>query len=428
MEQKSSWLNIDWYLILMYLALICIGWVNIYSSEVTKYAPFTFDFSYRHGKQLVWIICALVIALSILLTNFEKYWRYSDLIYLATILLLAVLFVLGKQVNGARSWIALGSFKIQPSEFAKISTALMIARFFGDMTINKYRYPIFLKPFLVILLPSILILLQPDPGTALIFVSFVLVFYREGLSGGYLLIGILLVALFLLVVAFDAIYILVPTLLILLLFYFFQYKKKRIIFLLFSMGVALSIYLFSIQYIFKNVLAERHQNRINIVLGKAPNTDEFRRGIGYNLDQSLTAIGSGGLYGKGYMAGTLTKGDFVPEQSTDYIFCTIGEEWGFFGSMGLVFLYLLLIARIFYLAEKQYQTFARVYGYCVGSILLFHVAINIGMTIGLIPTIGIPLPFVSYGGSSLWGFTILLFLFIRLDWKKKRMFLGSLFQ
>ena len=429
MEEKSSWLDIDWYLILMYLALVCIGWVNIYSSEIPKDVSFAFiDFSYRYEKQLIWIICSFVFILVILLGNFDKYWRFSGLIYLTTILLLLTLFIVGKEINGARSWFSFGPFKIQPSEFAKISTALMLATLFGDTTINKYNYPVFLKPFLVIVFPLLLILLQPDHGSAFVFVSFLLVFYREGLNGGYILIGILLVALFLFVIAFDAISVLIPILLILLLVYFFQSKKKRIILFLFSIGVCVSVYLFSVQFIFDNLLAERHQNRINIVLSKVPDTDEFKRGIGYNLDQSLTAIGSGGLYGKGYLDGTLTKGDFVPEQSTDYIFCTVGEEWGFLGSAGLVFLYLLFIARIFYLAEKQYQVFARVYGYCVGSVLLFHVVINIGMTIGLIPTVGIPLPFVSYGGSSLWSFTILLFLFIRLDWKKQRMFPGSLFQ
>ena len=349
-------------------------------------------------------------------------------IYLITLLPLVALFLVGKEVNGVRSWFSIGPLNIQPSEFAKISTAIMLANLFGDTTINKHKHLIFLKSFLVILIPAILIVLQPDPGSALVFVSFLLVFYREGLNGAYLVTGVILVSLFLLVVAFDTVYILIAILSILLLIYFFQYKKKKIIFVLLSIGIFISLYIFSVQFIFNNILAERHKNRINIILGKVPNTEEFRRGIGYNLDQSLTAIGSGGLHGKGFLNGTLTKGNFVPEQSTDYIFCTIGEEWGFLGSAGLVILYLLFIARIFYLAEKQYQVFARVYGYAVGSVFLFHVVINIGMAIGLIPTVGIPLPFISYGGSSLWSFTILLFLFIGMDWKKKRMFPGSLFQ
>ncbi len=319
----------------------------------------------------------------------------------------------GNNVNGATSWYLIGPASIQPSEFAKAATALALAKYASDIQTNMDAFKDQLKAFLILALPAIFIIPQPDPGSALIYVAFIFPLYREGLHFVYLLLGFFAAALFVgtLLVGAPWIGLLVGLIAMGIFLKNKKQKQKPSGFKYATIAIACISFAFSVSYIFNNVFEQRHRDRFNIVLGKEIDT----KGIGYNTNQSEIAIGSGGWFGKGWTQGTQTKGNFVPEQHTDYIFSTVGEEWGFIGSLGVVILFIFLIIRVLVLAEQQKSQFARIYGYSVGAILFFHFFINVGMVTGLFPTVGIPLPFFSYGGSGLWGFTILLFIFVRLD-------------
>jgi rod shape determining protein RodA len=412
MTGNRGFVKLDWLTIFLYFALVGIGWINIYSASFDDSATSFFDFSQVYFKQLVWICLSIVLIIFILAIEAKFYERFSSIIYLVSLVSLLGLFVLGKNINGATSWYVLGGFSFQPSEFAKAATALALGKYIGDMQTNIKEFKHQLRAFVIIALPALFIIPQPDPGSALVYAAFIFPMYREGLHYVYLLLGFFLAALFISTLAFGVVWVSVGILAITALIYFKNRKKKKTKAVNYIMAAAVCIgFVFSVQYIFNNVFEQRHRDRFNIVLGKE--TDS--KGIGYNTNQSEIAIGSGGWTGKGWTQGTQTKGNFVPEQQTDYIFSTVGEEWGFLGSMVVVILFLALIIRVLVLAERQKNQFSRVYGYSVGAILFVHFFVNIGMTTGLLPTVGIPLPFFSYGGSGLWGFTILLFILIRLD-------------
>ncbi len=408
---RARRLKFDWITIIIYLALVSIGWINIYSASYNETSAGFFDFSQTYFKQLIWIGLSLVLITFILALEAKFYERFSSVIYLVSLLSLLGLFVLGKNVNGATSWYFFGGFSIQPSEFAKAATALALAKFVSDIQTDLKEFKDQIKALILIFLPALIIIPQPDPGSALVYVALIFPLYREGLHYIYLLLGFIVAALFVTTLAIGVPWVTVGILIIAIFFYLKNKKRKPNIFKYGIIAAACIGFSVSVNFIFENVLEQRHRDRFNIVLGKEVDTKD----IGYNTNQSEIAIGSGGWTGKGWLQGTQTKGKFVPEQDTDYIFSTVGEEWGFLGSLVVVLLFLFLIIRLLILAERQKSQFSRVYGYSVASIIFFHFFINIGMVSGLLPTIGIPLPFFSYGGSGLWGFTILLFIFIRLD-------------
>ena len=403
--------NVDWITILIYVALCTIGFVNIYASIYNPDTSTLFNFGSNYGKQLIFIITALVLGFSILLLDAKFFSVFAPIVYGVTMLLLMVVLVVGRKVAGNQAWIPLGSFRLQPSELAKFGTALLIARYVGNFN-PKFRdvKSIFFAG-LIICFPLLLIMLQPDTGSALVFLAFMFPLYREGLSGYFLLIFLGMIVLFI-ADFLVPLPVLIP--IILLVGGFFAYQNKRKQKMMFSMIIATIVavaYLFLVKFAYEKVLEPHQRTRIEIILGLK--TDP--KGAGYNVIQSKIAIGSGQLTGRGFLEGTQTKYGYVPEQSTDFIFSTIGEEWGFAGCTVVIALYIFMLLRVINLAERQRSTFSRVYGYCVASIIFFHVFINIGMTIGIIPVIGIPLPFISYGGSSLWSFTVLLFIFLKLD-------------
>jgi|AP95_1055475.scaffolds.fasta_scaffold00437_8 rod shape determining protein RodA len=403
--------NVDWTIVSMYLLLLFFGWINIYASQYNDDQTLLLDFSQRHGKQLIFITISLFVAFIILIIDWKFIEAFSNILYGGIIILLIILLITGEQTAGATSWFNIGNYKFQPSEFAKFITILALAKYLNTHNIKMQAFSTKLKSFIIILVPMLLIILQNDLGTALVFLSLILLLYREGLSGNILILGLVVCILFivtLLITKFVFSGILVA--IALLLFLFSRRKKKEFIVILAGLTMAIS-FVFSVSYIFNNMLSPHHVKRINILLGREIDP----HGAGYNLIQSKIAIGSGGFFGKGFLDGTQTRFDFVPEQSTDFIFCTIGEEWGFFGSLIFIVVFVALLIRVINLAERQRSTFCRIYGYGVASVLFVHFAINIGMTIGLAPVIGIPLPFISYGGSSLIGFTILLFIFLNLD-------------
>lgn len=403
--------NVDWITILIYMALCTIGFVNIYASIYNPDNSTLFNFGSNYGKQLIFIITALIVGFSILLLDAKFFSVFSPIIYGITMFLLMVVLVVGRKVAGNQAWIPLGSFRLQPSELAKFGTALLVARYVGNFN-PKFRdiKSIFFAG-LIICFPLLLIMLQPDTGSALVFLAFMFPLYREGLSGYFLLIFLGMIVLFI-ADFLVPIYILIPIIAVAGGFFIYQNKRKQK--MMFSMIIATVIaiaYLFLVKVAYEKVLEPHQRTRIEIMLGLK--TDP--KGAGYNVIQSKIAIGSGQVTGRGFLEGTQTKYGYVPEQSTDFIFSTIGEEWGFIGCSVVIGLYVFLLLRVINLAERQRSSFSRVYGYCVASIIFFHVFINIGMTIGIIPVIGIPLPFISYGGSSLWSFTVLLFIFLKLD-------------
>ena len=410
-KAKNIFENIDLLSVFLYLILIILGWTNIYASQFNEDINFTIDFSSRYGKQFFFIIISSFIAFLILIIDWKFFFSLSYIFYFITILSLIGVLLLGGVVGGATSWYEIGGFKLQPSEFAKFVTALCLAKYYNSLHSNKKSLSEKIKLYIIVIIPFVLIILQNDLGTALVFSSFILVLYREGLSGNILIFGLIIIALFILsliVAKMLLIYILLSISLII--SFFIRKYKKNILIVIGSLIISILCVL-SVNYIFNDILSSHHRKRINVLLGK-----EFDpQGAGYNLIQSKIAIGSGGISGKGFLNGTQTRFDFVPEQSTDFIFCTIGEEWGFLGSTLFFIIFIGLLIRIIFLAERQRSNFSRIYGYSVASILFIHFIINIGMTIGLLPVIGIPLPFISYGGSSLLGFTILLFVFINLD-------------
>lgn len=464
-KRNNLWANIDWLTLGIYLVLIFLGWINIYSSVYNEEFSSIFDTSQRYGKQIIWIGAALLIGYVILIIETNFYVFFSYIIYGIIIFLLIAVLLVGSEINGARSWFTIGSFGFQPSEFCKFATALALARYMSSFgfKLNKLRSLITIAA--IILTPAAFILLQNDAGSALVYFSFVLVLYREGLSGVFLFFMFLTAVLFVLALIFTPlqlflglfiaaailylifnpkINLLISTLLIYFavtgfvyvlnlaiglgigldiiilagllvgsainLIRYFQ-KKIRNYILVTAVFIGALLFTVTVDYSFTNILSDYHQSRINELLG----IESDPLGAGYNVNQSKIAIGSGGFSGKGFLKGTQTKFDFVPEQTTDFIFCTVGEEWGFLGTFIIVALFVFLFLRLVFLAERQRSKFSRIYGYSVAVILFFHFMVNIGMTIGLMPVIGIPLPFFSYGGSSLWSFTILLFIFIRLD-------------
>ncbi|MGV6827787.1 MAG: rod shape-determining protein RodA [Flavobacteriales bacterium] len=409
--QVNRKIKIDWLTVLLYFVLVAIGWINIYSASLTDTATSVFDFNQTYVKQLFFIGLSILLIIFILAIEAKFYERFSSIFYLVSLLSLLGLFIFGKNVNGATSWYAIGSFTIQPSEFAKFTTSLALAKYLSDINTDISIFKDQLIAFLILILPAIFIIPQPDPGSALVFIALIFPIYREGLHFVYLLSGFFIAALFIATLAFGVLWVSILILLIALIFYLKAKKKRGKLFKYSVIALFCIGFSFSVNYIFENVFEQRHRDRFNIVLGKEVDT----KGIGYNTNQSEIAIGSGGWIGKGWTQGTQTKGNFVPEQHTDYIFSTVGEEWGFLGSSLVIILFMVLIIRVLFLSERQKSKFSRVYGYCVASILFVHFFINIGMVSGILPTIGIPLPFFSYGGSGLWAFTILLFIFVRLD-------------
>jgi len=401
----------DWITVGLYLAIMLFGWINIYASAYTEEHKNIFDFSQNYGRQMVWIGCAILISLIIMMIDIKFFPTVSYFVYAFILFLLISVLLLGSATAGSKSWFLIGSFKLQPSEFAKFATNLALAKYLSTIDIKMEDIKTKLTSFLILGLPVMFIILQNDTGSALVYAAFVFVLYREGLSGNILIIGFVAIAVFLLTLMIGKVLIIaVITGITAIMFIYIRKRRKEIVTLL-GIFILTAGSVFMVDYAYQNVLEPHQKDRIDVLLGKTTNL----KGIGYNVNQSKIAIGSGGFWGKGFLQGTQTKFDFVPEQSTDFIFCTIGEEWGFAGSAVVVILYVLLFLRIIKMAERQRSTFSRIYGYGVASILFFHFMINIAMTIGLAPVIGIPLPFISYGGSSLWAFTILLFVFVKQD-------------
>lgn len=404
-------MKLDWVLVLAYIFLVFSGWMSIYAAVYNEEANSIFDTTQEYGKQGLFLGISLIIGIGILVSNFKLWTNFAPLWYfLSLCLLIGVLFI-GKKIGGARSWYSLGGFSLQPSELAKFATALMLGFYIALPKTDVKTWSHRLVAALIFILPAFIISLQPDVGSSLIYIGLIAVLYREGMPGYYIGIVFALVALSVIGLIYPLKWTL-ATVFIFSLIALAILPKKRFYFLLNGIALTLSsITLFTVGQVMENVLAPHQQIRIKVLLG----LENDPSGAGYNTLQSLIAIGSGGWTGKGFLNGTQTKLNFVPAQSTDYIFCSIGEEWGFLGSALLLGIFALLIGRIVWLSEKQKDTFSRVYGYAIAVILFSHWIINIGMTIGLVPTIGIPLPFFSYGGSSLLGFTILLFVFIKLD-------------
>jgi len=404
-------IKVDWVVVLLYAILVLWGWISIYAAVFNEEAVSILNLTQEYGKQLIFMLTSLVIIGAILISNYRLWTNFAPLWYFLTMLLLVGVLFVGKKIGGARSWYGIGSFSLQPSELAKFATALMMGYYMSLPLTDVRKWPNRIVAGSIFFLPALLIGLQPDVGSSLVFISLILVLYREGMPGYYIGIALAGIALSVIGLMFPLKWALLG-LLITSVLVFLLLPKRRGFFLMNGFGLlSASAVVFAVGQIMENLLAPHQQVRIRVLLG----LENDPSGAGYNTLQSLIAIGSGGWTGKGFLDGTQTKLNFVPAQSTDYIFCTIGEEWGFLGSALLMLLFALLIGRIIWLSDRQKDAFSRVYGYAVASILFTHWIINIGMTIGLVPTIGIPLPFFSYGGSSLWGFTILLFIFVKLD-------------
>jgi rod shape determining protein RodA len=414
---NSIFARLDGITILLFLLMVIFGWLNIYAAVFDSSHDNIFDISQRYGKQAIWIASSLVIGLIILFINARFFSIFSYIFYAFFLLLMILVFFIGKEVAGSHSWIVINDFiRIQPSEFMKFATALALSKYLSKHSDKNPNFKTKAIAFCIILFPLILTLLQHDTGSAILFLAFFLVLYREGISAKLLFFGILAILLFVLSLLVLKFYLIVSIVLIAVLLFFLSDRKRKNIFSLSLIALLAVFYIFSVDYIFEKVLEDHQKNRVEVLLGLKSDP----RGVGYNVNQSMIAIGSGGFSGKGYLQGTQTKYNFVPEQSTDFIFCTIGEEWGFIGSSIVVLLFLALFYRLILMAERQNNDFSRIYGYSVLSILFVQFFINIGMTIGFIPVIGITLPFFSYGGSSLWSLSILLFVFIKLDASRMR--------
>lgn len=411
-EQQGIFANIDWMMVALYVVLVFLGWINIYAAVYNEEHQSIFDTSQRYGAQVIWIAVSVFIGLLIMMVDGKFFSTFSWPIYILNMMLLIVVIFLARDVSGARAWLDIGPFKLQPSEFAKSATALAMAQYLSTLGIRMEAFRTKVIATVIMVLPMALILLQKDTGSALVFSAFTLVMYREGLSGNFLLFGVAIVVLFILTLLFGTFAIWGVLGVVAIIVFFLQRKRSlRNAMLIGAAMVVMMGVVFSVDHVFNNVLEPHQRIRISVLLG----TESDLKGAGYNVHQSTIAIGSGGFFGKGFLQGTQTKYDFVPEQATDFIFCTVGEEWGFVGSLFVIALFTLLIVRVFYVAERQRSSFSRIFGYGVGCVFLFHLVVNIGMTIGLMPVIGIPLPFFSYGGSSLIGFTMLLVIFIKLD-------------
>ena len=407
MKNQSVKKNIDWISVIIYAALVVLGWLNIYSSSLSSTEG-------TYEKQLIFIACTIPLIFIVLFVDGKFYEKYASIIFIVSLLSLAGLFLFGKTIAGQRCWYAIGSFTLQPSEFAKAATSLALAKYLSDTQINLKDLNRQMQALAIVLLPVILILPQPDPGSALIYSIFLIVLYREGLPAWYIWTGFVAIILFVLTLILEPYVVILIALLILIIIHFKGRAVDRNVILSGMILAVISVFVLSVDYVFDNVFKQHHRDRFNILLGKSVDL----KGIGYNTNQSEIAIGSGGWVGKGFLEGTQTKGGFVPEQHTDYIFTTVGEEWGFAGSLVVILLFACLLLRVIYLAERQKTKFSRVYGYCVAGILFIHFFVNIAMVVGIFPTIGVPLPFFSYGGSGLWGFTILLFIFLKMDANK----------
>lgn len=461
----NIWYSVDKVTIVIFLLLTIAGWFNIYAAVYNEEHKQILDLTQRYGKQFIWILATVVIAIFILLIDNRFYFFFSWFVYAGMMTLLLLVLVIGTQINGARSWFEIGSFSLQPSEFAKFGTALAMAAYLHSSRQELRKITVIVPAVAIFMLPAILIALQPDMGSTVVYLAFFVVLFREGMSPYIFVSGLLMIVLFFLTLLFNNIYVIlcmvivaflmswlttrrwkycvaglvifsvVLTIIYLINHYVLQKFSDEVVILLSlivsgalfgysllnkKLSAILVIYLFlvgsvifvnSVDYAYNNLLQPHQKERVSIMLGFKSDL----KGTGYNVNQSLISIGSGGFSGKGYLQGTQTKFKFVPAQSTDFIFCTVGEEWGFLGSTIVIGLYMALLLRLIYMAERQRSVFSRVYGYSVASILFVHIFINVGMAIGIVPVIGIPLPFFSYGGSSLWGFTILLFIFLRLD-------------
>ncbi|APU09524.1 rod shape-determining protein RodA [Cellulophaga lytica] len=411
--------RIDWLSIFIYLALTIIGWVSIYSSTFSESNPSILDFGTFYGKQAFFIGVSILTVVFIFATEANLFERFSGIIYACSIVLLVGLFPFGKTIAGATSWYNLGFFNLQPSEIAKVATTLALAKYLSDIQTDLKKQKDKLYAFGILIIPAILIVLQPDPGSGVVFLALTFVLFREGLPLYYLAIGLVMLLIFVATLKFGTIWVVIAVSILIALFYLTKKERVKVsplpIILFFIASVTISL---SVRFVFDSVLKQHHRDRFNLWLRleKDPKKlEDIRKTIGYNTYQSEKAIESGGFTGKGFLQGTRTKGDFVPEQHSDYIFTTVGEEWGFLGTATVVLLFSILLLRLVYIAERQKNAFSRIYGYGVISILFIHYLINIGMVIGLVPTIGIPLPFMSYGGSGLLGFTLLLFIFLKLD-------------
>jgi rod shape determining protein RodA len=408
--------GIDWTTVWLYAALVFFGWLNIYAAVYNPENPIEIiSLSHNAGRQLIFICASFLLILIILFVDYKVYDSFAYIFYGLIILVLIGTIFIATEIKGSRSWIKIGTFSFQPAEFSKVFTALALARYLSTQNVNISRFRDAFVAGVMVFLPPVIIILQKETGSALTFAAFVAVFYREGLPGIYPALGIALAILFVFTLFFPKLYIIVGILVLCGLFWYFFLKRyertQQNMFRLIGVFVIASLFVFGTDFFINKVLQPHQQKRIQVLV----NPDSDPLGAGWNVTQSRIAISSGGVIGKGYLQGTQTKFDFVPEQSTDFIFCTVGEEWGFLGSLIVILIFAALLNRIINLAEKQRSKFARIYGYCVASILFFHLLVNIGMTIGLMPVIGIPLPFLSYGGSSLWSFTILLFIFLKLD-------------
>lgn len=416
-EKNNIFAGIDWLLVLLYLILVGFGWVNIYAASKTEENHQILDFTTKYGKQILWIGLSIPLIIIVLFFNSKFYEKFASIFYLISIFSLLLLFPFGNEINGAKSWFNFGAMSLQPSEFVKACTALAVAKLLSDRHYNLKLIKNQIKAFIIIFTPAVLITLQPDAGSALIYLAFFFVLNREGLTLNYILFGAALITLFILTIFFGpynmfiSLFIIISIIVTYIIYKggkrFFRFNWYKIV----AFYLTVTMFIFGTGYVYNNIFKQHHRDRFEVLLGMKIDN----RNIGYNSYQSELTISSGGLTGKGFLNGDITQGDFVPEQHTDYIFSTVGEEWGFLGSTLVIILFMVMMFRIIFLSETHSNKFGRIYGYGLASILFFHVIVNIGMVIGLLPTVGIPLPFFSYGGSSLWGFTILLFIFIRLD-------------
>lgn len=415
MERRTNniFKYIEWKLIFAYLFLVLVGWISIYAAVYDGEHSSIWDFSCRYGKQMIWIAASLVIALFVLVTDPKFFSQTSYLAYAVCIIMLLIVLVVGSTTKGARSWLGIGYFGIQPSEFAKIGTALALAKFLSAINVDMNNWQTKLTAIGIVFLPMTMVLLQNDTGSALVFLSFIFVLFREGLSSYVLILGAGAIVLFVLALLLNPYILIISLAIIALISYLIIHRRNRKAKFIYFFGIFVfcSLVVLGVEFGYNEVLESHQKDRIEVLLGKK----QDYKGVGYNVNQSKIAIGSGGMFGKGFLQGTQTKFNFVPEQDTDFIFCTIGEEWGFVGSAIIVFMFVWLCVKIIKVAERQRSNFARIYGYGIAGIIFFHFFVNIGMTIGLLPVIGIPLPFISYGGSSLWSFTLMLFIFIRQD-------------
>ena len=438
--RNNLWKNLDWITVAFYLLLVILGWFSVCGASYDFAQPGFFDFDTRSGKQLVWICCSLGLGFVLLMLDDKMYEGISSYLYIAMVLVLIATIFIAEDVKGSKSWIHLGPVNVQPAEFAKFTTSLMLAKVMSNYSFNIQKWKYFAQVMLVIFVPLLTIVLQSETGSALVFFSFFIMLYREGLPGALPFSGFAAVVYFVIGIKYgnnmmiegttsEGIFIVMLLITVFTLSMAYIYMKlyfvyrwlilrisSYILVALFCLGSI--VFLYFSNYIFQSVLQDHQRVRIEVLFGMK----EDLAGAGYNVNQSKIAIGSGGFAGKGFLNGTQTKLKYVPEQDTDFIFCTIGEEQGFIGSSFVLILYIIFILRLIFLAERQNTVFARVYGYCVAGIFMFHVFINVGMVLGLVPVIGIPLPFFSYGGSSLWGFTTLLFIFLRLDMGRERLF------